>query len=228
MPVIDDIEALKNAEQALRESEIRMRALLDASQDEVLLLSTDGVALAINKAAERRLAKRMGGANPVGVHLGRVLPEDQVRWRMAIVREVASTASPVHREMEVRSRWFECWYYPVIQPDKPVSEVALYAREITEQKKALAELSKLFQAIQQSPTSVVITDRDGTIEYVNPKFAEVTGYSLAEAIGGNPRILKSGHTPPERYAELWNTILSGSVWRGELLNKRKNGELFWE
>ena len=106
--------------------------------------------------------------------------------------------------------------------------MAVYAREITEQKKSQADLSKLFQAIQQSPTSVVITDRNGTIEYVNPEFTNVTGYTLAEAIGQNPRILKSGHTPPEQYAELWNTISSGGVWRGEFLNKKKNGELFWE
>ena len=125
---------------------------------------------------------------------------------MAIVRQVATTATLVHCDVPIRARWFEFWFYPVLRPDKPVSEVAVYAREITEQKKSQADLSKLFQAIQQSPTSVVITDRDGKIEYVNPKFTEVTGYALAEAIGQNPRILKSGHTPPEQYAELWNTI----------------------
>ena len=106
--------------------------------------------------------------------------------------------------------------------------MAVYAREITEQKKSQADLSKLFQAIQQSPMSVVITDRDGNIEYVNPEFTKVTGYTLAEAIGQNPRILKSGHTPPEQYADLWNTISAGGVWRGEFRNKKKNGELFWE
>ena len=179
------------------------------------------------KPAERRLANRMGGADPVGAHLDRLLPHDQVEYRMAIVRQVASTGMHRHAEMQVRSRWFECWYYPVIPPDKPVSEVALYAREITEQKKSQAELSKLFQAIQQSPTSVVITDGDGNIEYVNPKFTDVTGYTQAEAIGQNPRILKSGHTSPEQYVELWKTITSGGVWRGEFHNKKKNGELFW-
>ena len=112
---------------------------------------------------------------------------------MAIVCQVAATATLVHCEVPIRSRWFEFWFYPVLQSDKPVSEVAVYAREITAKKKSQAELSKLFQAIQQSPTSVVITDRDGTIEYVNPKFMDVTGYTQAEAIGRTPRILSPAH-----------------------------------
>ena len=219
---------LRKTEEALHESDIRTRTLLDASQDEILLLSTDGRVLAINKAAERRLARRTQGADPVGIHLDRLLPEDQVEERMRLVRQVASTATIAHCEVPIRSRWFEFWFYPVLQPDKPVSEVAVYAREITEQRKHLAELSKLFQAIQQSPMSVVITDRNGVIEYVNPEFTKVTGYTMEEAVGQNPRLLKSGHTPPEFYAELWNTIIGGGAWRGELLNRRKNGELFWE
>ncbi|MGC1955294.1 MAG: PAS domain S-box protein, partial [Gammaproteobacteria bacterium] len=84
-----DISARKEAEDALRESENRMRALLDASQDEILLISTQGEVLAINKAAQRRLARRTGGFDLVGVHLDRLLPQDQVEQRMAIVREVA-------------------------------------------------------------------------------------------------------------------------------------------
>ena len=223
-----DVTDRKEGEAALRESESRMRALLDASQDEILLMSIRGEVLAINKAAERRLAKRTGGADPVGAHLDRLLPRDQVEQRMAIVRQVASTATLVHCDTPIRSRWFEFWFYPVLQTDRSVSEVAVYAREITEQKKSQADLNKLFQAIQQSPMSVVITDRDGTIEYVNPEFTKVTGYTLAEAVGQNPHILKSGHTPPEQYADLWNTISRGGVWRGEFHNKKKNGELFWE
>jgi PAS domain S-box-containing protein len=223
-----DISQRKRAEEALRESEIRMRALLDASQDEILLVSIEGEVLAINKAAKRRLARRMGGADPVGAHLDRLLPEEQVEKRMALIEQVAVTATLAHWEAQIRSRWFEFWFYPVLPPDGAVREVAVYAREITEQKKHLAELSKLFQAIQQSPMSVVITDRNGVIEYVNPEFTKVTGYTMEEAIGQNPRLLKSQHTPPEFYAELWNTITKGGAWRGELLNKRKNGELFWE
>ena len=91
-----------------------------------------------------------------------------------------------------------------------------------------AELRKLSQATENSPVSVVVTDKNGTIEYVNPTFRKVTGYTANEVIGQNPNILKSGDTPESYYKELWNTILSGKVWRGEFKNKRKNGKEFWE
>ncbi len=83
-------------------------------------------------------------------------------------------------------------------------------------------------AVEQSPTSIVITDTDGIIEYVNPKFCQLTGYGYDEALGQNARILKSGTMPDEFYAELWRTILSGNEWRGEFHNRKKDGELFWE
>lgn len=86
----------------------------------------------------------------------------------------------------------------------------------------------LARAVEQSPASVVITDTAGRIEYVNPKFEEVTGYSAQEVLGQNPRLLKSGHTPPETYTRLWQTITAGGQWRGEFLNRRKDGSLFWE
>ena len=100
--------------------------------------------------------------------------------------------------------------------------------DITERKQAEEELKKLSQAVEQSPASVVITDLKGTIEYVNRKFCEVTGYSFEEAIGQNPRILKSDRTPPTVHRELWKTIKAGYEWRGEFQNKKKNGELYWE
>ena len=74
----------------------------------------------------------------------------------------------------------------------------------------------------------MITDVDGNIEYVNPKFTDVTGYTYAEVMGKNPRVLKSGHTKQGEYSDLWRTIRAGEVWRGEFHNKRKNSELFWE
>jgi len=80
----------------------------------------------------------------------------------------------------------------------------------------------------QSPVSVVITDAQGAIEYVNPKFTQLTGYSAAEVLGRNPRLLKSGEFPPESYARLWAAITGGEVWKGEFHNRKKDGDLFWE
>jgi PAS domain S-box-containing protein len=102
------------------------------------------------------------------------------------------------------------------------------ARDITERKKAEEELRKLWLAVEQSPVSVVITNPEGAIEYVNPTFVQVTGYSREEALGQNPRILKSGLQPPEFYQTLWETLSSGQAWSGDLSNKKKNGEIYWE
>ena len=99
---------------------------------------------------------------------------------------------------------------------------------LREQRRAADELRRLARAVEQSPTSIVITDRAGNIEYVNAYFEQVTGYTKAEARGKNPRILKSGATPSETYIDMWRAISQGGEWRGELCNRRKNGELFWE
>ena len=109
-----------------------------------------------------------------------------------------------------------------------LSRVLVSFVDITEQKAMERELRKLSRAVEQSPASIVITDVSGSIEYVNPKFEEVTGYSLGEIAGLNPRILSSGHTPSSEYAELWRTVLSGNQWRGEFKNVKKDGTLFWE
>jgi PAS domain S-box-containing protein len=100
--------------------------------------------------------------------------------------------------------------------------------DITDSKLAEEALRKLSRAVEQSPATVVITDLKGNIEYINPKFTELTGYTSEEAIGQNPRILKSDDIPPEDYKRLWDTITSGGEWRGEFHNKKKNGELYWE
>ena len=102
------------------------------------------------------------------------------------------------------------------------------ALDITDQKAAEARLRQLSRAVEQSPASIVITDTAGHIEYVNPKFTQLTGYSLHEAVGQNPRLLKSGETSLDEYRRLWATISTGGEWRGEFHNRKKTGELYWE
>jgi len=94
--------------------------------------------------------------------------------------------------------------------------------------RAQQELRKLSRAVEQSPATIVITNLDGAIEYVNPRFIQTTGYTSAEALGQNPRILKAEHTSAQEYKLLWDTIRSGGEWRGEFQNKKKNGDLYWE
>jgi PAS domain S-box-containing protein len=100
--------------------------------------------------------------------------------------------------------------------------------DITERKRAEEQMNLQFSALTAAANTIVITDRDGKIEWVNPAFTKLTGYSADEAIGRTPRILKSGRHPPEFYSNMWQTILAGNVWHGELVNKRKDGNSYTE
>ncbi len=101
-------------------------------------------------------------------------------------------------------------------------------RDITQRKQAEEALKKLSSAVEQTADDVIITDKEGLIEYVNPAFAQSTGYTEAEVLGQTPRILKSGEHGQQFYKKLWQTILAGEVFRTEFVNKKKNGELYYE
>jgi len=120
------------------------------------------------------------------------------------------------------------WY-----PDEEsfISSIAAIVAQLilnTKRKQAEDQLRKLSQAVEQSPAAVVITDINANIEYVNSKFTDVTGYSTAEVIGKNPRILQSGEMDESIFRQLWSHLLAGEEWQGEFLNKHKDGHLFWE
>ena len=121
----------------------------------------------------------------------------------------------------------EYWSYPVRNEGKLAGVVVTFL-DITERKRIEAENSRLGAAIEQAADGVVITDTEGTIQYVNPAFTLMTGYSAAEAIGQNPRILRSGQQDLTYYTDLWQTILRGQVWHGELANRRKDGTVYLE
>ncbi|VAW22022.1 hypothetical protein MNBD_BACTEROID04-482, partial [hydrothermal vent metagenome] len=101
-------------------------------------------------------------------------------------------------------------------------------RDITARKKSEKEYLKLFTAVEQSANTIVITDVEGNIEYTNPKFTKLSGYTTKEVLGQNPRILNSGFQPKSYYKKMWETITAGKIWTGEFRNKSKNGNLFWE
>jgi len=109
-----------------------------------------------------------------------------------------------------------------------IQGIVYVALDITERKLFEDEIRKMSRAVEQSASTIIITDNNGNIEYANPRFFQLTGYSLEEVVGKNPRILKSGRTTSEEYECLWNTIISGSEWHGEFCNRKKGGELYWE
>ena len=126
------------------------------------------------------------------------------------------------RELVVESRW-------TVAADANGNKMVLEAnRDITARKRAEAQNLLLATAIEQAAETVVITDRDATIQYANPAFTRTTGYTRGEALGQNPRILKSGQHDAKFYQELWATVTAGKIWRGEFTNRRKEGTLYME
>jgi polar amino acid transport system substrate-binding protein len=125
-------------------------------------------------------------------------------------------------------RWYRKMAQALWDEDGLAYRMAGSIIDITEGRLAQEQVAKLSRATEDSPASVVITNKIGKIEYVNTTFCNVTGYSPQEAIGNNPRILKSGDLPESFYKNLWETILSGKTWKGDFINKKKNSEELWE
>jgi len=116
----------------------------------------------------------------------------------------------------------------LFDPQERVIGLTRIGEDVTESRQSEEQLRKLSRAVEQSPSTVIITDARGNIEYANPRFTQLTGYTLDEVRGKNPRLLKSGETSPAEYQRLWEAITAGGEWRGVFHNKKKNGELYWE
>ena len=122
-------------------------------------------------------------------------------------------------------RWVECRCRNRVT-DTVIQGLVVTLTDVTERKRKERELRRFRQAVEQAGHAIYFTDTDGTIEYVNPAFEESTGYSRADALGSDPSILNSGEHQPEFYTALWNTIRSGNVWKGEVINERQDGQQY--
>ena len=125
-------------------------------------------------------------------------------------------------------RWLLTSKIPLADENGIIVGLVGIGRDITTQKQAQEQILKLSKGIEQNPASIEITDIHGIIEYVNPKLCETTGYTYEEIIGQHARILKSNEMQEDTYIDLWKTIRLGNVWKKELINKKKDGSLFWE
>ncbi len=230
---IIDITEKKKAETDILEERVLLRTLIDNLPDPVYVKNRNGRKMLSNIAD----IKNMGAKNEAEVlgksdlelfnsEMGHRGYEDDI-----ILFE---SGEPVINREEISidengvKRWLLTSKIPLFDQDGNTTGLVGIGHDITEIKKANETIQKLSQSIEQSPSSIVITDLNGDIEYVNPKFTEITGYTAAEVIGNNPRILKSGETPDEYYKDIWDTISMGEIWRGEFHNRKKNGELYWE
>ena len=152
-------------------------------------------------------------------------------YRLSVPPYLEEYASAVQTQSPVE---FETYFKPIdkhfVISVAPMGE-GLFATiffDVTEQKNAERAMRSLVAAIEQTGETIVITDRDGTIQYCNPAFEKITGYSKEESIGQNPRVLKSGKHSTEFYEQLWATITQGKVWTGHLTNKKKDGSFYEE
>lgn len=216
------------------ENESRLRATLDTALDGVVQMDSEGIIIGWNFQAEKIFGWKHSEA------VGQAVSETIIppRYRQAHAQGVklfllSGEGSVLNSRIEVTGLKRDGREFPLelsishtIMAGK--HEFNAFARDLTERKKAEEEIYKLLLAIEQTPLSVVITNKDGDIQYVNRKFCEVTGYPKEEVLEKNPRILKSGEHPQEFYKILWDTILEGREWRGEFHDKKKNGELYWE
>jgi PAS domain S-box-containing protein len=225
----------RSTEEALRSSEAKLRDLVREQQAII-----DSRLVGIVKIAERRVVWANATFTDlfgytreelVGLPTRVLYPSDQA------FAAIGDAAYPVLARGEVfrieaeflrkdgTLRWF-VFRGALVEPGS--AESIWTFSDITERRGAEETVRKLSAAVEQNPASIVIADLDARIEYVNPRFTEVTGFTAAEAIGQNPRILQSGEMPREFYVAMWSKLTAGEIWQGELLNRRKDGRLYWE
>jgi PAS domain S-box-containing protein len=225
---IQDITGRKRADEALRASEERFRTLFDKAGDGILLLSDEGRILSVNESFARmhgysREEIMCKGLKDLDTPDSFQKAPERMRRQLA-GEEFNFEAEHYHKDghvimLEVSAGLVSLGGKNVIQA---------FHRDITERKRAGEAHARLATAVEQSAESIVITDIKGTILYVNPAFEQISGYTRTEAIGKNPRILKSGKQDTEFYRQMWAALTRGEVWHGHFMNKRKDGSFYEE
>lgn len=226
--IIRDISKIKKAESLQKQSEDRVKAQFKGFPIPTYVwqyIDKDFILVDYNHAAEKFTNGNVD--NFLGEKLSQIyndLPQIQADFwkcfeeKTVLTREISDYRLRVRNENRVM-----VFSYVFLPPDL----IMMHAEDITERKNHLEALKKLSNVVRQTADSVVITNKQGTIEYVNPAFEITTGYQSDEVIGKSPKILKSGEHDQAFYANIWKTILAGDTFRGSIINKKKNGELYW-
>lgn len=224
------IETIEYPFARLRSSQAQLQATLDAVPDLMFELDREGRYLEYHSANDELLAAPP--AQLMGKTVHDILPTSAASVCMAALNEAyeqgASHGKQFALQLPSGLRWFELSVSCKSMTDELGARFVVLSRDITERKATSERLLKLSHAVEQSPQSIVITDLNGTIEYANPAFLNVTGYSLEEVLGQNSRFLKSGKTPEYIHADLWAHLSREESWKGEFINRKKDGTEYIE
>lgn len=219
---------------ALGENRARLQGIIESAMDAIITVDQAQRIVLFNRAAERTF--RCAAKDALGQPLERFIPPRYRGGHRERVERFATTgvsARSMGADLDIVGLRADGQEFPA---DVSISQVqredgTLYTaivRDITERRRAEEQVRKLSRVVEQTASVVIITDPQGRIEYVNPRFQESSGYAAAEVLGRKPSVLKSGATAEAQYRELWQTISAGGVWHGEFHNRRKDGSLYWE
>jgi PAS domain S-box-containing protein len=227
--MFSDVTAQKQTEQKLLESEEKHRKIFHNMQDVYFEMAPDTTILEVSPSVSK--ISQYKREDLIGKSIDHLVVDEKIKD--TFLKLLFEKGELKDFDVPLKDRDDRPLYCSVnIKIETGTDGTPLKAigslRDITERKLAREHISKLERAVEQSPSSVVITDLDGKIEYVNPRFTEITGYSKEEALGQRPSIMKSGEHAREFYKILWDSIRSGKEWRGEFYNRRKDGTTFWE
>ncbi len=228
-----DIDRRRHAEETLRASEARYRAVTESANDAVVTIDSAGNIVESNPASAQLFGYT--DAELAGQALTLLLPERfQQQHEEGTRKRLADNVAPLDgKSVEVTGRHKDGSEFPLeLSVARWTSDRGRFftgiMRDITERKQAEGQLRKLSLAVEQSSQSIAITNVNAEIEYVNDAFLQVTGYKREEVIGQNPRVLSSGKTPPATYAAMWAALKQGRAWKGMFYNRRKDGSEFIE
>ena len=232
LSLVLDVTARNNAVDSLRSARDYLENLLDHASVPIIVWDAGRKITLFNQAFERMTG--YSAADVIGADLEMLLPGESRGESLRRIAAAAGGSGWESVEIPVRCRNGEIrvvlWNSAIVNASGGASAKATIAQgqDITERKRGEEELRRLEAAVTQTPASIVVTDAEGRIQYVNPAFERITGYSRHEAIGQKPSILKSGKQDDEFYRSLWVTIAAGHVWTGRIVNKTKAGLLFTE